>query len=88
VAVGEGFGLRVGLAGAVDLAAESARISKEVARVEADLAGIERKLANPSFVERAPADVVQRERDRLAAEQAARVKLMESLGWLTDSDHV
>ena len=64
VAVGSGFEVRVPLAGAVDMASEKARIAKELARIEGDLGGIERKLANPSFVERAPKDVVEKDRAR------------------------
>ena len=66
VAVGAGFEVRVGLAGAVDLAAEAVRISKEIAKIENDVAGLEQKLANPSFVAKAPAEVVEKDRARLA----------------------
>ncbi len=64
VAVGAGFEVRVPLAGVVDMATESARIRKEMAKVEGDLAGIDKKLANPSFVEKAPAEVVEKDRAR------------------------
>ncbi len=64
VAVGAGFEVRVGLAGAVDVAAELARIAKEIERIEADLGGIDRKLANPSFVQKAPPEVVEKDRAR------------------------
>jgi valyl-tRNA synthetase len=75
VAVGAGFEVRVGLAGAVDLAAESARIDKEVAKLEQDLATLEKKLANPSFVQRAPAEVVGKDRARAAELREKRGKL-------------
>jgi valyl-tRNA synthetase len=75
VAVGAGFEVRVGLAGAVDLAAESARIDKEVAKLEQDLATLEKKLANPSFVQRAPAEVVEKDRARAAELREKRGKL-------------
>jgi valyl-tRNA synthetase len=75
VAVGAGFEVRVGLAGAVDLAAESARIDKEVAKLEQDLAVLEKKLANPSFVQRAPAEVVEKDRARAAELREKRGKL-------------
>jgi valyl-tRNA synthetase len=87
VAVGAGFELRVGLAGAIDLAAESARIDKELSKVEQDLAGIERKLSNPSFVERAPAEVVEKDRarseelrDKKRKLEAHRAMLLEAEG--------
>ncbi|MEW5790481.1 MAG: valine--tRNA ligase [Pseudomonadota bacterium] len=54
--------LMVPLAGLIDVGAEQARIDKEVNRVQADLARVEGKLANPSFVDRAPAEIVAKER--------------------------
>ncbi|MFL5272861.1 MAG: class I tRNA ligase family protein, partial [Anaeromyxobacteraceae bacterium] len=75
VAVGAGFELRVPLAGAVDMTAEDARIAKEMAKVDADLAGIEKKLANPSFVARAPAEVVEKDRARAGELREKRLRL-------------
>ena len=62
----------VSLAGAADTAAERERLARAVAEAEALLAAAEAKLANPQFVERAPAAVVEKERAR-AAEGAARL---------------
>ena len=62
--VAQGCEVVVPLAGAVDLAAELARLDKELAGIGKELAAVQMKLANPSFVERAPAEVVQRERER------------------------
>jgi valyl-tRNA synthetase len=62
----------------VDLAAELARLDKELAGIDKDLAAVRTKLANQSFVERAPAEVVQRERERSQELADARTKL-ESL---------
>jgi valyl-tRNA synthetase len=59
----------------VDPEAERARIAKEIARLESEIAKARAKLANASFVERAPAHVVQQERDRLHAFQATLDKL-------------
>ena len=63
----------------VDPAAEAERISKEVARVEAEIASFSKKLANPSFVERAPAAVVEQERKRLADAEEKLAKLQDQL---------
>jgi valyl-tRNA synthetase len=49
----------------VDVAAERERLRKEAARLEGELAKAQTKLANPKFAERAPAAVVEQERERL-----------------------
>jgi valyl-tRNA synthetase len=59
----------------VDPEAERARLAKEIARLEGEIAKARAKLANAAFVERAPAHVVQQERDRLHAFQATLDKL-------------
>jgi valyl-tRNA synthetase len=64
VVVGSGFEVRVGLSGAVDLAAESARIAKEIGKLEAELEGLRRKLENPGFLAKAPPEVVEKDRAR------------------------
>ena len=55
----------VDLAGLIDVEAEVERLQKQMERLTGSIAGKEKKLANQNFVERAPADVVQRERDAL-----------------------
>ncbi|MBX6317471.1 valine--tRNA ligase [Pigmentiphaga sp.] len=50
----------------VDVAAEKARLDKEIARLEGEIAKANGKLSNPNFVDRAPAAVVEQERSRLA----------------------
>ncbi|MDE2389785.1 MAG: valine--tRNA ligase, partial [Betaproteobacteria bacterium] len=46
----------------VDAAAERERLAKEIARIEAEIGKAQTKLSNPSFVERAPANVVEQEK--------------------------
>jgi len=61
------------LSGLIDLEAERQRLEKKRAELSQGLAGVEKKLANESFVSRAPAEVVQSEterRERLAADLA------------------
>ncbi len=65
----------VHLSGAVDFAAELARLDKELAKILKELTGLNMKLANENFIARAPADVVQRERDRVEELSVARDKL-------------
>ncbi len=75
VAVGAGFEVRVGLAGAVDVQAELSRIDKEIAKLHQELAGVLKKLDNPSFVQRAPAEVVEKDRARAGELREKRGKL-------------
>jgi valyl-tRNA synthetase len=56
----------VKLSGAIDPAAEEARLQKELAKIDKERAGLSGRLANKSFVERAPAEVVEKDRARLA----------------------
>ena len=63
--------LLIPLAGLIDKDAELARLDKEIGRLRQDIERTEKKLANPAFVDKAPADVVRKERDRMAQGQAA-----------------
>ena len=63
------------LAGLIDKDAELARLDKEMGRLRQDIERTEKKLANPSFVDKAPAAVVQKERDKLAQAQTALADL-------------
>jgi valyl-tRNA synthetase len=63
----------------VDPALEAERISKEVARVNGEIAKAKAQLANPSFVERAPPQVVEEVRKRLSNHQQELLKHQEQL---------
>ena len=73
---------RLALKVAIDVAAERERLGKEIARLEGEIAKAEGKLGNASFVDRAPATVVQQERDRLAGFKATVDKLKPQLAKL------
>ncbi|MGQ9793859.1 MAG: valine--tRNA ligase [Anaerolineae bacterium] len=68
--------------GMIDLEAERARLSKELEKVEEQLARSERTLGNPNFVTKAPPEVVEKERAKLAALQEQATKLHERLNML------
>jgi valyl-tRNA synthetase len=74
---GETVGLE--LSGLVDLAAERARLAKEMAKCDADIARVDAKLGNPNFVARAPEDVVEEEKEKREAAAARKVKIAEAL---------
>ena len=57
----------VPLEGAVDLAAEHTRLGRQKQQAADELQRCEQKLANPRFLANAPAEVVNRQRDRAAA---------------------
>jgi valyl-tRNA synthetase len=71
----EGATLALPVAEFIDLAAEKARLSKEIARLTGDVERFEKKLGNADFVARAPEEVVEENRERMAEAQDAKAKL-------------
>ena len=69
-------------AGLEDIATQRARLSKQMAEAEGEVKRLESKLANKQFREKAPAAVVAREEDRLAAARARLEGLRQRLAEL------
>ncbi|MEN1728251.1 MAG: class I tRNA ligase family protein, partial [Pseudomonadota bacterium] len=69
VALAGDMRLLIPLAGLVDVGEELARLEKQLDRESKGLMGTEKKLANERFVANAPAEVVERERERLVEHQ-------------------
>ena len=67
------------LADVIDLAAERARLEREIARAEDEIRRLDQKLANASFVSRAAEEVVEETRERRAAAGAAAARLAAAL---------
>jgi valyl-tRNA synthetase len=65
-AVGAGATFVLHLGDVVDLAREKARLAKEIAKLEADLAKLATKLANPGFLAKAKAEIIDEQREREA----------------------
>ena len=54
------------MAGLIDKDAELARLEKEIQKIKNDLPRVEGKLSNPTFIDKAPADVIDKEKAKLA----------------------
>ncbi len=67
----------VPMAGLIDQEAELARLGREIDKLKKELARLEGKLDNASFVDKAPAAVVAREREKMQAQQQALAILQE-----------
>jgi valyl-tRNA synthetase len=67
------------LAGVIDVDAERARLEREIARNEAEIAKVDARLANADFVAKAPPEVIEENRERKAAFEAAVKKLKAAL---------
>jgi len=68
--------------GAVDVAAEREKLTKQLAEIDRNLGGVQAKLGNASFVERAPAAVVDQQRGLLVSLTEKRMKLAQHLAML------
>ena len=66
----------------IDIAAEQARLKKEIAGFDGDIERTMKKLGNPDFLARAKEEVVEENRERLAEAQAAKAKLEAALARL------
>ncbi len=71
------------LAGVIDLAAERARLEKEVGKLEKEAIKLERKLGNADFLAKAPEEVVEENRERLADMSGRRERLSDALARLS-----
>ncbi|HEY5280636.1 MAG TPA: valine--tRNA ligase [Pseudolabrys sp.] len=67
------------LKGVTDLAAERARLAKEIQKAEADIARSDAKLNNPKFVERAAEEVVEEEKEKRDEAAGRKAKIAEAL---------
>ena len=63
------------LAGMLDIAKEVERLDKEIAQAHQEIARLQDKLSNQAFVAKAKPEVVEKEREKLAAQQERVTKL-------------
>ncbi len=67
----------VPMAGLIDKAAELARLDKELDKLGKEIGRLQGKLGNAKFVDNAPADVVEKEKEKLSKAQSAEQTLKE-----------
>ena len=67
------------LEGLVDAVAEKARLAKELEKIESEIAKTGQKLANPNFSQKAPPQVLEEHKRRLAEQQAGRAHIKSAL---------
>ena len=79
----EGVTVELDLAGTVDLDAERRRLEKDLAAARKEAQQMSAKLGNANFTEKAPPDVIDKSRQRLAAAEADITRLETRLTALT-----
>ncbi len=78
----DGVDIGLPLADILDLDAERVRLEKAITGVDDEISKIARKLDNPGFVAKAPAEVVEENRRRLDEENTRRVAIEAALARL------
>ena len=77
--------LALPLADVIDLDAERSRLAKEIDKLAKEIAGYDKKLANESFLAKAPHSVVAEQQDRRREASDAKAKLENALGRLSSA---
>lgn len=77
--VKSGAEVSLDMAGAVDVAKEKPRLEKEIQELKKYVAGVENKLSNQEFVNNAPKEVVEKEKEKLNEAKSKLEKLQEQL---------
>ncbi|HZV35507.1 MAG TPA: class I tRNA ligase family protein, partial [Verrucomicrobiae bacterium] len=70
------------LEGLIDIAAEKARLTKELEKINAEIVKVEQKLANPAFTQKVPMEVLREHEKRLADWQAKKQHVLAALAAL------
>ena len=69
--------LLIPMADLIDKEAELSRLTKELAKLEKDISLASGKLENPKFTDKAPAEIIAKEQEKLAQAQQAKEKLLQ-----------
>lgn len=78
-AISQGMVITIPLTDLIDPEKEKERLNKEIEKLKKECERCEQKLENPQFIDRAPADLVLKEREKLQAYQENLKKLQEKL---------
>ena len=78
----EGASVALELADLIDVAAEKARLEKALGKSAKEVSGLEGKLSNEAFLAKAPEEVVEEQRERLAAAKSDAAKLEAAIARL------
>ena len=70
------------IADVIDVAAEKARLEKTLGKLDGEIRKLSGKLKNEKFIGKAPAHIVEKEREKLSEQGAARAKVAEALARL------
>ena len=70
--------LLIPMADLIDKESELKRLDKEIAKLDKDIAFIHGKLTNPHFTDKAPAEVILKEKEKLAQALQAKEKGLEN----------
>ena len=79
VRVLSGMEIYLPLAGLVDAKRERARIGREIVSLGAEIDAFGRRLKDDNFLTKAPKEVIEKQRERMAQLEAQRAKLRENL---------
>ncbi len=69
--------LLIPMADLIDKDAELSRLVKEIAKLDKDISLAEGKLNNPKFTDKAPAEIISKEQEKLTQAQMAKEKLIQ-----------
>lgn len=83
-AVVKGLEIYLPLKGLIDLDKEIARTNKELNKVDKEIERLEKKLNNPGFLNKAPQEIVAKEKEKLATYEANKEVLLNRLNSLKD----